>query len=203
MKQLPKRKQLDFSTLQSHTTAFSRKVVGKNGHATIPKGNMGCDQYTVPDRQSPRGRDVFRHYHQPSGDFCQNRQFRQNRQSPRGHFWHPVQFVRGWRFFAIFAIACLFMKCRTHSSCFPLALAKIRPWPLVPFFQISLKNTELKTTHNAFGGIVACIFSDNFLEIAVCAWMNIGCVARIAMDRLFWCSSIRFFAACRFSFLSV
>ena len=32
-----------------------------------------------------------------------------------------------------------------------LALANIRPWPLVPFFQISLKkNRELKTTHNAF-----------------------------------------------------
>ena len=28
---------------------MSRKVDGKNGHATIPKGNMGYDQYTVPD----------------------------------------------------------------------------------------------------------------------------------------------------------
>ena len=28
---------------------ISRKVVGKNEHATIPKGNMGYDQYTVPD----------------------------------------------------------------------------------------------------------------------------------------------------------
>ena len=26
-----------------------RKVVGKNVHATILKGNMGYDQYTVPD----------------------------------------------------------------------------------------------------------------------------------------------------------
>ena len=43
-------------------------------------------------------------YHKPSGDFRRNRQFRQNRQSPRGHFWHPTQTVRGWRFFAIFAI---------------------------------------------------------------------------------------------------
>ena len=34
--------------------------------------------------------------------------------------------------------------------CFPLARAKIRPWPLVPFFQISLKNFELKTTHSTF-----------------------------------------------------
>ena len=32
----------------SHT-AISRKVVGKHVHATIPKGNMGYDQYTVPD----------------------------------------------------------------------------------------------------------------------------------------------------------
>ena len=30
-------------------TAISRKVVRQNVHATIPKGNMGYDQYTVPD----------------------------------------------------------------------------------------------------------------------------------------------------------
>ena len=30
-------------------TAISRKVVGKNAQVTIPKGNMGYDQYTVPD----------------------------------------------------------------------------------------------------------------------------------------------------------
>ena len=30
-------------------TAISRKAVGKTVHATIPKGNMGYDQYTVPD----------------------------------------------------------------------------------------------------------------------------------------------------------
>ena len=30
-------------------TAMSRKVVGKNVHATIPKGNIGCDEYTAPD----------------------------------------------------------------------------------------------------------------------------------------------------------
>ena len=29
--------------------AISRKVVRKNVQATIPKGNMGYDQYTVPD----------------------------------------------------------------------------------------------------------------------------------------------------------
>ena len=30
-------------------TAISRKVVGKDLHATIPKGNMRYDQYSVPD----------------------------------------------------------------------------------------------------------------------------------------------------------
>ena len=30
-------------------TAISRKVVVKSVHAIIPKGNMGYDQYTVPD----------------------------------------------------------------------------------------------------------------------------------------------------------
>ena len=30
-------------------TAISRKVVGKNVHATIRKGNMGYDRYTVPN----------------------------------------------------------------------------------------------------------------------------------------------------------
>ena len=30
-------------------TAISRKVVGKNAQATIPKGNTGYDQYTVSE----------------------------------------------------------------------------------------------------------------------------------------------------------
>ena len=30
-------------------TAISRKVVGKNAHATIPKANKGYDEYTVPN----------------------------------------------------------------------------------------------------------------------------------------------------------
>ena len=28
---------------------FREKVVGKNVHPTIPKGNMGYDQYTISD----------------------------------------------------------------------------------------------------------------------------------------------------------
>ena len=35
-------------------TAISRKVVGRNAHATIPKGNMEYDQYTVCKDQSCR-----------------------------------------------------------------------------------------------------------------------------------------------------
>ena len=35
-------------------TAVSRKVLGKTVDATIPKGNMGYDQYTVPDDCSCR-----------------------------------------------------------------------------------------------------------------------------------------------------
>ena len=48
------------SELQTHSsrlylyTVISRKVVGKNVHATIPKGNMGYDQYTVPSDCSCR-----------------------------------------------------------------------------------------------------------------------------------------------------
>ena len=74
--------------------ATSRKVVGKNVHATIPKGNMGYHQYTVPDTTVTAVEPTF--------------------------------------------VALL------------LALAKIRPWPLVPFSPIFLKNSALKTTHNTF-----------------------------------------------------
>ena len=35
-------------------TVISRKVVGKNVHATIPKGNLGYDQYVVPNDCSCR-----------------------------------------------------------------------------------------------------------------------------------------------------
>ena len=35
--------------MSTQVKAFSRKVVGENVHAIIPKGNMGYVQYTVPD----------------------------------------------------------------------------------------------------------------------------------------------------------
>ena len=71
-------------------TAISRKVVEKYVPAAIPKGNMGYDQYTVPDIVAV----------EPNFD--------------------------------------AFFSTRKHSC------------PLVPFFQIPLRNRELKTTHNSF-----------------------------------------------------
>ena len=41
-------------TSQSFPTAISRKVVGKNVYATIPKDNMGYARHTVPDDCSCR-----------------------------------------------------------------------------------------------------------------------------------------------------
>ena len=87
-------------------TVILRKVVGKNWNATIPKGNMGYDQYTVPD-----------------------------------------------------------ISFSTH---------KRRPWTLMPFFQISLKNSELKTTHNTFRDCCKHFFLQRtFLEIAVCMFLGL------------------------------
>ena len=96
------------SKLCTGYTAISRKVVGKNVHATTQTGSMGYDQYTVPH----------------SVDI------------------EPTVFVF-------------------------LALANVRQWPIVPFFQISLKNSELKNTHNTFRGLSRALFSTTCLELAV------------------------------------
>ena len=42
------------------------------------------------------------------------------------------------------------LQLSTYFCCFSLALANISPWPLMPFFQIFLKNSEIKTAHNTF-----------------------------------------------------
>ena len=49
-------KNLSGTLAQQRYTVISRKVVGKNVHSTIPKGNniMGYDQYTFPDDCSCR-----------------------------------------------------------------------------------------------------------------------------------------------------
>ena len=59
-------------------------------------------------------------------------------QSPKGNMGYDEYSVPGT------------VSCRAYFCCFPLALANIRPWPLVPFFQISLKKGEVKITHNTF-----------------------------------------------------
>ena len=49
-------------------------------------------------------------------------------------------------------------SCRSYLCCFLLALANIRPWPFVPFFQLSLTetlNTKLPTIPK---GIVGCVW---------------------------------------------
>ena len=55
-------------------------------------------------------------------------------------------------------------SCRTYLCCFPLALANIRPWPLLSFFEISLKNSELKHTHNTFRDCRVHFFRQPFLK---------------------------------------
>ena len=50
-----------------------------------------------------------------------------------------------------------------YFCCFPLALANICPWPPVLFFQTSLKNGALKTTHNCR----VHFFPHAFLEITI------------------------------------
>ena len=54
--------------------------------------------------------------------------------------------------------------CMINYFCyFPLALVDICPRPLVPFSQISLKNSEIKTTH----GLSRTLYPTTFLETAV------------------------------------
>ena len=54
--------------------------------------------------------------------------------------------------------------------CFNLPLANVHPWPLVPFFLISLKNSELKNHPQLYlSGLSSTLFPKAFLEIAVYA----------------------------------
>ena len=112
----------DFLNIPETVLAYSaysyfEKVVEKNVHATIPKSNMGYDQYTVPD--------------------C---------------------------------------SCQTYFCCFPLLLANICPWPLEPFFQISLKNSELKATHNTFRDYRVHFFRQPFSKLYTLSKWAHGCV---------------------------
>ena len=59
-------------------------------------------------------------------------------------------------------------SCRTYFCCFALALANVRPWTLVPFFQIYLKNSQLKTTHNTFRDCRVHFFRQPFSKAPLC-----------------------------------
>ena len=59
-------------------------------------------------------------------------------------------------------------SCQIYLFCFPLALANIGAWLLVQFFEISLKNSELKINQQYLSGLSRALFPATFLEIAVC-----------------------------------
>ena len=48
------------------------------------------------------------------------------------------------------------------------------PWPLVSFFQTSLKNSEFKTVHNTFRGLSRAVFPTTFLEIAASEMLRLN-----------------------------
>ena len=59
-------------------------------------------------------------------------------------------------------------SCWTYFCCFPLALANMLcPWPLMPFFQVSLKNmySELKAAHIYLSGLSRALFATICLKI--------------------------------------
>ena len=55
-------------------------------------------------------------------------------------------------------------SCRTCFCCFLLALVNIRPWLLVPLFEIFLENSELEITHNTFWDCCVHFFRQPFLK---------------------------------------
>ena len=90
-------------------TYFEKGCRKKKVHVTIPKGNMGYDQYTVPDDCS----------------------------------------------------------CRTYFCCFPLALANIRPWPIVPILSNFFEKKRTQNHPQCLSGLSRTLFPTTFLEIAV------------------------------------
>ena len=56
-------------------------------------------------------------------------------------------------------------SCRTYFCCFHLSFADVHPWPLVPFFQISLKNSEPKNHPQLYlSGLSRVLFPKTFLK---------------------------------------
>ena len=59
-------------------------------------------------------------------------------------------------------INTLFERTEAVEPTFVAFLANICPWPPVPFFQISLKNSALKATHNTFRDCRVRFFRQHF-----------------------------------------
>ena len=74
------------------------------------------------------------------------------------------------RLYGIWSIHC---SCRTYFCGVLLAPAAIRPWPLMPFFQISLKNLSERKTLTIPFGIVTCTFFDNLSRKSCTFWASI------------------------------
>ena len=114
------------------------------GSPMNPPQWRSCFQWNASSWQSSWSScriELFRDRERLSEKVC-TRQFRKA-------IWDVINIYCSWH-----------CSCRTFFGCFPLAPANICPWPLVPFFQISLNNSELKTTHNAFWDCPV-YFSDN------------------------------------------
>ena len=94
-------------------TAISRKVVGKNVRATIPKGIMGYEQYTVPDTVAVESTFVAFLYHSQTyahGLSCHSFKF----------LWRTVNSKPPTILFEI--VACTFSDNLSRNSCIRLHL---------------------------------------------------------------------------------
>ena len=95
-------------------------------------------------------------------------------------------FVFPWRF-KLSGVGCMgydqytvswHCSCRTYFCCVALLLTNIHmyhPWSLVPFFLISLNNSELKTTHKTFWDCHIHFFGQPFSN---------SCISRISSDNV-------------------
>ena len=97
-------------------TAISRKVVGKNVHATIPKGNMGYEKYTVPDTALESTFVAFLYHSQTyvHGLSCHSFKF----------LWRTVNSKPPTIPFGI--VACTFVDNLSQNSCIQVNVIKFK-----------------------------------------------------------------------------
>ena len=73
-------------------------------------------------------------------------------------------------------------SCLIYFRCFPLALANIRPWSLVPFFQKSKWKTVNSKPPTIPFGIVMCTISDNISQNS-CIWGEPGSACALFLPK--------------------